>query len=432
MQQDMKLKYGDKDKIFSFDKDKIKKTIKAQENSTNDNRPLKEILKTALENPTGSKKLSEIVDKDDSVAVIISDITRSWQKIDKFLPLIIEEITAGGVKLSNITVLAATGSHRAHTDEEIIKLLGEDTAAKVNFIDHDCHDEDNLKFLGKTSFDTPVYINRTACEADKLILTGGIVFHDLAGWAGGRKSILPGIAGYETIMANHSLSLNSRDKGGIRETVRSGNFEDNPVHLDMEEAAEMLPPDFIFNVIPDGNGNIAAAVAGNYKMAHKKGCRIISDMFGIQIEKKADLVIASCGGFPKDINLYQASKALVNAASAVKNNGYVILMAECREGIGHPEVEEIMQKYETNFLREDYLRDNFSISRYTGYLITKTIENIKFILISELEEKYIDKTDIILVKTPEEALAVIENAQQNIRDVFVMPDAANTLPIQES
>ncbi|RCW41691.1 MULTISPECIES: nickel-dependent lactate racemase [unclassified Halanaerobium] len=432
MLQNIKLKYGDKEKIFSCKGNKIKKIIQADNYSKDDNKLMKDIVKSALSNPDGSKKLSEIVNKDDKVTIVISDITRSWQKIDKFLPYIIDEITAGGVELEDITILAATGSHRSHTNEEIDRLLGKNTAGKIKFVDHNCYDKDNLKFLGKTSFGTPVYINKAAVDADKLILTGGIVFHDMAGWAGGRKSILPGIAGYETIMSNHSLTLNSRKVGGIKDDVRSGNFDNNPVHLDMMEAAEMIPPDFIFNVIPDGKGGIAAAVAGDYKKAHKKGCKLISDMFGIKINKKADLVIASCGGFPKDINLYQASKALVNAAAAVKNNGCVILMAECREGIGHPEVEEIMQKYENNFLREDFLRKKFSISRYTGYLITKTIENIKFILISDLEEKYIDKTDIILVNTLEEALAEVEKWPHYLENIYVMPDAANTLPVVES
>jgi len=430
--QDIKLKYGDKEKIFSSEKNKIKKIIQAENCKKSEDKSMEDIIKSALFNPEGSKKLSEIVNKDDKVTVVISDITRSWQKIDEFLPFIIEEITAGGAETEDITILAATGSHRSHTDEEIIQLLGKNISEKVKFVDHNCYNKDELEFLGKTSFGTPVYLNKSAVNADKLILTGGIVFHDMAGWAGGRKSILPGIAGYETIMGNHSLSLNTSKEGGIKDDVRSGNFDNNPVHLDMEEASEMISPDFIFNVIPDGKGGIAAAVAGDYKKAHKKGCKIISDMFGIKINKKADLVIASCGGFPKDINLYQASKALVNAAAAVKNNGCVILMAECREGIGHPEVEEIMQKYENNFLREDFLRKKFSISRYTGYLITKTIENIKFILISDLEEKYINKTDIILVKTMEEALVEVEKWSHNIEDIFVMPDAANTLPVVES
>lgn len=429
MLQDIKLKYGNKESSFSYKKDKIKEIIRARKDNKSQSADL--IFKEALANPIASKKLSEIVNKDDSVTIVISDITRAWQKIDRFLALLIDELKTGGVGLSDITVLAATGSHRAHTDEEIIQLLGKELAGEINFVDHDCHDKESLLYLGDTSFGTPVYVNKAAYEADKLILTGGIVFHDLAGWAGGRKSILPGIAGYETIMANHSLSLNNKEIGGIKDTVRSGNFKDNPIHLDMEEAAEMMPPDFLFNVIPDGEGGIKAAVAGDYKKAHQEGCKIISDIFAVDINKKANLVVASCGGFPKDINLYQASKALVNAAAAVKDNGYVILLAECKEGVGHTEVEEIMQGFKTNDLREDYLRNNFSISRYTGYLITKTIENINFILISDLKEKYIDKTDIELVSSMEEAFALVENSNMEIEDIYLMPDAANTLPIEE-
>lgn len=426
MQKEISLKYGNQDFKFNLEESKIKEIISA--NST-EKEEFDKIVKDALAEPIGSKKLSKKVNAGEKVTVVISDITRSWQQIDRFLPFIIGELEAGGVKLDDITILAATGSHRFHTESEIKTLLGEKYYGKLNFVDHDGSDKKQLKFLGETSFGTPVWINKLALSADRLILTGGIVFHDLAGFAGGRKSILPGIAAYESIMKNHSLSLAEKEGEGIKATVNNNHLKDNPVNLDMLEGAEMLDVDFIFNLIPDAEGGIAAAVAGDLVKAHQKGCEICRDLFGIQMEEKAELVFASCSGYPKDMNFYQASKSLVNAVRAVKRNGYLILLAECREGIGHPEVEDIIENYQNNFEREKFLRRDFTISRYTGYLITKKIEDINLILVSELDKNILSNTEIRVVKTLKEALNIVQGEFDELPESYIMPAAANTLPI---
>lgn len=428
MKQKISLKYGNKKFKLDIKEKKIKDII----NTNNIKKiELESIIKDALVNPTSSSRLKEIVNPGETVTVVISDITRSWQQIDKMLSFIIAELQSGGIKLNNINVLAATGSHRFHTKAEIKTLLGK-YYGKINFVDHNGENKENLRYLGDTSYGTPVWINKLALETDRLVLTGGIVFHDLAGFAGGRKSILPGIAAYESIMKNHSLSLSEKEGEGIKDTVANNHLEDNPVNLDMLEAAKMLDVDFIFNVIPDSDGGIAAAVAGDIFEAHQKGTKICKEFFGIELEEKADLVFASCGGYPKDINLYQASKSLVNAAQAVKKGGYLILLAECREGIGHSEVEEIIQNYSNNFDRERALRSNFTISRYTGYLITKRIEDINLILVTELEKEILDNTNIRVVKNLDEAFKIIKSEFDQLPQSYIMPAAANTLPIYKT
>jgi len=425
LQQKNSLKYGNNKFKLELKKNKIKDII-----TTNaiEKVELETIIKNALANPIASSRLKEIVNPGETVTVVISDITRSWQQIDKMLSFIIAELKTGGIKLNDINVLAATGSHRFHTKAEIKKLLGK-YYGKIKFADHNGKAKESLSYLGDTTYGTPVWINKLALETDRLVLTGGIVFHDLAGFAGGRKSILPGIAAYESIMKNHSLSLSEKEGEGIKNTVTNNHLKDNPVNLDMLEAAKMLDVDFIFNVIPDAEGGIAAAVAGDIFEAHQKGCAICKEYFGIELEEKADLVFASCGGYPKDINLYQASKSLVNAAQAVKKEGYLILLAECREGIGHSEVEEIIQNHTNNFERERALRSNFTISRYTGYLITKRIEDINLILVTELEKEILDNTDIRVVKTLAEAFKIVEAEFDQLPQSYIMPAAANTLPI---
>lgn len=426
MSKEISLKYGNDIFKFNLKKEQIKEIITANDFKK---REFKEIIKDALANPIGSKKLREKVKNGETATIVISDITRSWQKIDQFLPFIISELEIGGIDLNDISILAATGSHRSHRKDEIKLLLGEKYYGQVKFVDHDAGNKENLKFLGKTSFETPVWINKLALNTDHLILTGGIVFHDLAGFAGGRKSILPGIAGYESIMKNHSLSLSENKGDGIKKTVTNNHLADNPVNLDMMEAAQMLDVDFIFNVIPDGEGGIAAAVTGDLFKAHKKGCQICRELFGISMQEKAELVFASCGGYPKDINLYQGSKSLVNAVRAVKKGGYLILLSECREGVGHPEVDDIIENYKNNYERENFLRNDFTIARYTGYLITKKIEDINLILVSELDKEILNNTDIKVVKSLDKALQIVKKEYEELPRSYIMPAAANTLPI---
>jgi nickel-dependent lactate racemase len=420
------LKYGNKKITLNLKENEIKDIIEAD---ASDHPSLAEITKAALSNPIASKQLKDLVSIGDSALIIISDITRSWQQIPKILLFLIEELKVGGIELDDITILSALGSHRAHSESEKKELLGEDLYSKVKFIDHDADDKENMKYLGKTSAGTPVWINKLVFESDHIILTGGIVFHKLAGYAGGRKSLLPGTAAYESIMANHSLSLSPKRGTGLKQTVDSNLLENNPVHLDMMEAAEMIDVDFIFNVIPDGRGGIAAAVAGDLVEAHLEGCRITSDLFGIDLDEKAELVIASAGGFPKDMNLYQSSKALVNSIKAVKKGGYLILLADCSEGIGHPEVEDIIQNYNNNLEREDLLRKKFTISRYVGYLITTEIESINCVLVSNIEADKLSTTEIEVVDSLGAAIKIVKEAFENLPAAYIMPDAANTLPL---
>jgi nickel-dependent lactate racemase len=294
--------------------------------------------------------------------------------------------------------------------------------------DHDCRDEKNLVNIGTTSFGTPVIINKTAMEKDHLILTGAIVFHDLAGWGGGKKSILPGICSYESIMANHGLSLNSCIGEGINPNVRCGNIKDNPVHMDMLEAAALVKPSFLFNVIIDEQGNIGKAVAGDYLKAHEAGRHMVDEIDCVHIGEKADLVVVSAGGYPKDIDLYQASKALINAKEAVKEGGVIILLAECIEGFGGEEVQRMIEGFKDNYNREKALRESFSVAKYTGYLITEIAESFNVILVSSLNSRLLRNAGIQGAGSVQEALDIARQLKGDSMSVYFMPYGANTLP----
>ncbi|MGE5632424.1 MAG: nickel-dependent lactate racemase [Caulobacteraceae bacterium] len=387
-----------------------------------------EVILEALENPIGSRKLGDIVKPGETVCIIISDITRLWQKMNFYLPYIVKELNEAGIEDDHITFLCATGSHRSQTEEEHRLLLGEQLAHRFNVKDHNCRDKDSLTYLGTTSYGTPVIVNKTAIESDHVILTGAIVFHDLAGWGGGKKSILPGISAFESIMANHALSLNPNMGDGLNPLVRCGNADTNPIHKDMLEAAAFVKPSFLFNVIIDEQGNIAKAVAGDYIKAHEAGRQYVDESDSAYIEEKADLVVASAGGYPKDIDLYQASKALINAKEAVKKGGVIILLAECIEGFGGEEVQMIMEEFSDNDSREKAVRESFTVAKYTGYLITVIAEHYNVILVSSLEQKQLKNSGVRTAANLEEALNIATQIKGNRMSAYFIPCGANTLP----
>lgn len=303
-----------------------------------------EHIRDALAHPIGTGTLDAVVKAGETVCVVIPDTTRKWQSPAIYVPILVEELNACGVRDEDILIVSATGTHRRQTREEWAGLVGEEILGRVRCEDHVCTDDANLKFMGVTSRGTPVWLNAHAMACDKLILTGGAVYHFLAGYGGGRKYVLPGIAGRETIMKNHNLALNEGFGNGSNPMVRSANLTgSNPFHADMAEAAELAKPCFLLNVVADGDFNIIRAFAGDYVEAHAAACKLVDDIDGVYVEERTPLVIASSGGYPKDINLYQTSKTLSNARAVVADGGTMILLSECprivrRRGLRAPDL----------------------------------------------------------------------------------------------
>lgn len=426
MEREFALKYGHEEMLLKIDEEHILQVIES--NQVTFEKSESEMIRAALANPIGSPRLSELVKPGERVCIVIPDITRAWQRTDLYLPLLVEELAQGGVQDENILFICALGTHRPQTAEEHRLLLGSELADRFTVIDHDCHDRTNLVYCGETSFGTPVWLNKQAMECDHLVLTGGIVYHFLAGWSGGKKYVLPGISSYETVMANHALSLNPVRGQGPHPEVRSGNDATNLIHLDMLEAARLANPAFMFNVVT-AEGRIAGAVAGHYQDAHDQGRAMVDAIDGVTIKEKADLVIASAGGSPKDVNLYQSIKTLINAREATKPGGTMIILTESPEGLGgNAEVQEMILGYHTVLEREDALRTDYSISKYVGYYFCESAEKFELILVSALDPALLQKANIKIVRTLDEALALVYAKRGKNLKTHVMPQGANTLP----
>ena len=330
------------------------------------------IIKKALSNPIGSEKLIDLARSKKKAVILVSDITRPCPS-KKFLPFIINELKKGGIDL--ITIIFGLGIHRLHNFEEKVKLSGNYALNNAALIDSD---QDRCKLIGTTSRGTPVEIFQEALNADLLIATGNIEYHYFAGYSGGAKAVMPGICSKGSIQSNHSLML---DDNAI-----AGKFYGNPVREDIEEAGKMVGIDFIFNVILDNNKKIVAAVSGKNSDAYLEGIKIYDSLYKKEINKKADIVMTSPGGYPKDINLYQAQKALDNVKEIVEDDGMIILVAECLEGFGENTFKEWMQDCADYGLLSKKIKENFILGGHKAVAISKILSKNQIYLYSEFNK----------------------------------------------
>ena len=389
-----------------------------------------EHVRYALAHPIGSRPLKELVKPGDTVCIVISDVTRRWQSPETYLPILVEELEQAGVRDEDMLILSATGTHRRQTKEEQIGLVTQAVYDRIRLEDHQCTEEEELQYVGTTSRGTPVWLDKRALACDHIILTGGVVYHFMAGFGGGRKSILPGIAGRETIMKNHNLALLPGLGAGSNPEVRSANLsESNPVHADMMEACAMVKPAFLINVVVNDDQQIISAFAGDWIAAHQEACRLVDRMYGVTAGEKTPLVIASAGGYPKDLNFYQTIKTLCNALEVVEDGGTIVLVTESGEGFGNEDTERQIAGYPTMLEREKALRENFSIGAFIGYLFAETAEKHPLIVVTEIPQARFGASKIHAVKTLDEAMALSRelNGGRDLR-ATLLPHGANTLP----
>ncbi|WP_053360660.1 nickel-dependent lactate racemase [Bacillus sp. FJAT-27251] len=281
-------------------------------------------LKAALNSPIGTAPLKEMVKATDKVAIVISDITRPTPN-HKLVPVLIEEL--GHVPLENFVIINGTGTHRDQTREEFVQMLGEWVVDNVRIINNQCHDKETLVNLGKSKFGCDVYLNKEYVEADFRIVTGFIEPHFFAGFSGGPKGIMPGIAGIETIMTFH----NARMIGDARSTW--GNMVENPVQEMTREINRMCKPNFMLNVTLNREKEITSVFAGELYEAHDRGCEFVKEHAMIRCDERFDVVITSNSGYPLDQNLYQAVKGMSAAHKIVKKGGTIIVASECSDGL---------------------------------------------------------------------------------------------------
>jgi len=336
-------------------------------------------VERALNKPISSRKLSEIAKAESKVAVVVDDSTRHAPSDIMILP-VLAELNVAGVKDENVTVIFGCGTHRAVTQEEAEKLIGEEAYRRTKTVSHDCRATD-LVYVGTTkTHGNKIYLNRAFAEANVKILLGDVGFHYYAGYGGGRKSVLPAICGEESIKQNHGMLLNPNARTGI--------LEGNPVQEDMTEAARLAKVDFIVNTISNAKSEIVKAFAGNVEQAFLEAVRAVDEMYRVTVDRRADIVVASPGGYPADMNLFQAYKALDNALAIVKRGGVIILVAECAEGHGNQVFYEWMSRLSDLKAVEREIKRNFVLGGHKAYYLMKALQHHQIILVSSLPDYY--------------------------------------------
>ncbi|MGG4493579.1 nickel-dependent lactate racemase [Brevibacillus reuszeri] len=296
-------------------------------------------VRQALQAPIGTLPLRDMVKNTDKVAIVISDITRPTPN-HKLVPWILKELSH--VPLENFVVINGTGTHRDQTREEFVQMLGEWVVDNVRVINHHCHEKEELIKVGDSRFGCEAYLNKEYVEADFKIVTGFIEPHFFAGFSGGPKGIMPGIAGIDTIMTFH----NARMIGDPLATW--GNMENNPVQDMAREVNRMCKPDFMLNVTLNREKEITAVFAGELFEAHDQGCAFAKEHAMIRCDHRFDVVITSNSGYPLDQNLYQAVKGMSAAHKIVKKGGVIICASECSDGLpNHGNYADILKMRKT-------------------------------------------------------------------------------------
>ena len=389
----------------------------------------------AVRCPIASQPLQKVVRKGDKVAVIVSDVTRLVRTAE-FLPVIISEINAAGVPDEDITIIVATGTHRAHTHDEDIAVCGKDIVKRIKIHQHDSRNNEELTDLGVTSFGTPILIDSYVAEADKVIITGAVSLHPMAGFGGGRKAVMPGVSGHATIMHNHAIALAPKVGDGCNPLCETGLLEGNPLHEDMVEVTKKLDPAFLVNMVFTPEGKLHEVVAGHWYKAWEKGCKDLVAMAGVPIKELADVVFASAGGSPKDMNLYQSCKAHMNAVFAVKKGGIMILTLECPD-IKEPAIfTDWFSKSDVLQFEKD-VRADFSIPAFVAFKTRCIVNSLTTYLVTKPENfEFVRQTGQIPVATLEEAwlLTQQELAKQGKDDykITIMGHASATMPVLEA
>jgi nickel-dependent lactate racemase len=374
-----------------------------------------------------SKPLKELILPEDQVTIVISDITRFWMRQDQVCAQLVPYLhDMLGVVYENIVIVIALGTHRTQTEEEMKMLVSPEIYSKVRVVNHDCMASD-LTFLGTTTRGTQVYVNPLAVGR-KVIIIGGTIHHLMAGYSGGRKNILPGISGKTTITQNHIHSL-SPTMPMSNPLIGMGVLAQNPINEDMNEVAEMVAPVFGINIIMDTHSGNSRLICGHFIRAWEESCRMVQQTMGIPIEKKADIVVVSCGGYPKDINLYQAVKALINAAEAVKDGGKLVFLAECREGGGAPAYFSWIDSFRRGTLDAD-LRLDFTIAGYIFYASCEAMAKAEVLMLTQIPTEILKGMGARVFSDINDLLQEVDF---NDKDVYVMPYGGYSVPylIQE-
>lgn len=352
------------------------------------------------------------------IGIAVNDTTRPVPN-SILLPPLLEFLHQRGVKKENISFFIACGTHQQVSKDENDLIFPDWIIKDYTINRHDCDDSGNLDFLGYTSQNTPIYINKTFYHKDIKIVVGNIEPHHFMGYSGGSKSAAIGLAGRETIRVNHSLLM--KPKSFI------GNYETNPTRMDLEEVGDKIGITAALNVVLNSEKQIVSVLWGSARGVMKAGIPISQKVCQKKVGKQYDLVITSPGGYPKDINLYQSQKAITHICQIAKERGTIILVAECRQGLGSREFEDYLGKFSSlNAVIDHFRQSKFEIGPHKAYQLAMQAVRNRIIVVSSIKPSIISKTHLEYAQS---LSAIMEHAIDisSIQSIAVVPFATNTM-----
>lgn len=400
--------YGKEQIEYSFKDEELIGVLESSINHYNPNKSGSELVREAMANPTGSKRLCELAKGKQNVVIIASDHTRPVPS-KLIIPEMLKEIREGN-KDAKITILIATGCHRGTTKEELVYKFGAEIVEKENIYIHDCDEAEMLVSIGTLPSGGECVINKIANEADLLVSEGFIEPHFFAGFSGGRKSLLPGVCARKTVLANHCSEFIAH------ENSRTGILDGNPMHNDMLWAAKKAKLCYIVNVVLNDKKEVIFATAGDLEKAHKKGTDFLSSLC-LAKSREADIVITTNGGYPLDQNVYQAVKGMTAGEATVKKNGVIIMMAKSNDGIGgdhfyhqladEPDINKTMDI----FLKRE--RGETVPDQWQTQVFLRVLMHARVVYISDTDDETIKKMHMIPAHSIDEALEIAKSLINN-------------------
>ena len=381
-----------------------------------------ELVRQSLENPIGTPKLRVMAEEKQKVVIIASDHTRPVpSKI--IMPQLLAEIRKGNPQ-ADITILISTGCHRDSTREELIAKFGSEIVATEKIVIHNC-DLSEFVYCGKLPSGGDIYLNRIAVEADLLIAEGFIEPHFFAGFSGGRKSVLPGIANRQTVIYNHNAEFINHP------CARTGMVEDNPIHNDMLYACRVVNLGFICNVVINSAKEVVYAVAGDCELAHRVGRDFLSSKCQVKAIP-SDIVVVTNGGYPLDQNIYQAVKGMTAAEVTVKKGGVIIMLAKSEDGHGGEEFYQTFAK-EKDVARmlQTFLntpKEKTRIDQWQSQIFARVLLHARVIYVSDATPDMVRALHMTPANSIAEALEIAETVLQNPNaGIVAIPDGVGTI-----
>jgi nickel-dependent lactate racemase len=411
------LKYGRSSIQLEYDDD-VFTVVRSRETSE----PLSDAeIGDRLDHPIDSKTVEQITAPGDRILLVVPDATRQSGS-GQIVNLAVRRLIANGSAPSDINIIFATGIHRAVTEAEKQDLVTPFIAQRIRCIDHNANDTIRNFRVGETASGIPVELNWRLTEYDHIILIGSVTFHYFAGFTGGRKLICPGLASASTIAATHALAFDCETKDR-RNGVGTALLDGNPVNDAFIEAAAFAKPSFAISTIVNDVGEVCDVICGNWISSHRAACEKYLVEHSIILNEKKDIVIASCGGYPLDINMIQAHKALEAASHACKDNGTIVLLAECTDGLGRDDFLDWFQHGSAEAL-VGKLCENYKVNGQTAWSLLKKTERFNVEIVTSLPSESVSKMGMTKITNVDQA---VKRAQANNQTGIILPAASKII-----